>query len=61
MFPVDPAFGKSVVMVSSGFGTAQMESIFNTVVSMTGIVPDIVKREDGDDTKVLTFLPVQGF
>ena len=48
-------------MVSSGFGTAQMESIFNTVVSMTGIVPDIVKREDGDDTKVLTFLPVQGF
>ena len=61
MFPVDPSYGKSVVMVSSGFGTAQIESIFSTVVSMTGIIPDIVKREDGDDTKVLTFLPVHGF
>ena len=48
-------------MVSSGFGTAQIESIYNTVVSMTGIIPDIVKREDADDTRVLTFIPVQGF
>lgn len=61
MFKVDPSFGKSVVLVSSGFGTAQIESIFATVVSMTGIVPDIVKRDDLEDTKVLTFLPVQGF
>lgn len=61
MFQVDAAYGKSVVMVSSGFGTAEVESIFNTVVSMTGIIPDIVRRGDGDDTKVLTFLPVQGF
>ena len=59
MFPVDAAYGKSVVMVSSGYGTAELESIFETVVSMSGIVPDIVRREDGEDTKVLTFLPVQ--
>lgn len=59
MFDTDPSFGKSVVMVSSGFGTAQIESIYSTVVSMTGIVPDIVKREDGEDTRVLVFLPVQ--
>ena len=60
-FEVDPAYGKSIIMVSSGFGTAQIESIYNTVVSMTGIIPDIVKREDADDTRVLTFIPVQGF
>ena len=60
MFDVDPSYGKSVVMVSSGFGSAQIESIFNTVASMTGIIPDIVKRDDFEDTKVLTFIPVQG-
>ncbi len=61
MFRTDPAFGKMIVYVSSGFGTAQLESIFSTVVVMTGIIPDIIKREDAEDTKVLVFLPVQGF
>ncbi len=60
MFPVDPGSGKSVVMVSSAFGMAQVEAIFDTVVRSTGIVPDIVKRDDREDTKVLTYLPVQG-
>ena len=45
--------------VSSGFGTAQLEQIFHTVVSNTGIIPDIVKRDDREDTKVLVFLPVR--
>lgn len=61
MFETNPAFGKMIVMISSAFGTAQVESIYNTVVSRTGIIPDIVKREDSEDTKVLVFLPVQGF
>ena len=45
--------------MSSGFGTAQLEQIFHTVVSNTGIIPDIVKRDDREDTKVLVFLPVR--
>ena len=59
MFDTDPDNGKMVVMVSSGFGTAQIESIYSAVVDMTGIIPDIVKRDDREDTKVLVFLPVQ--
>ena len=58
-FPTDPAYGKLIVTVSSGFGTAQIEQIFHTVVSNTGIIPDIVKRDDREDTKVLVFLPVR--
>ena len=60
MFETSPDFGKMIVLVSSGFGTAQVESIFYTIVNMTGIVPDIVKRDDREDTKVLVFLPVHG-
>ena len=59
MFQTSPDYGKMIVMVSSGFGTAQIESIYSTVVDMTGIIPDIVKRDDREDTKVLVFLPVQ--
>ena len=59
MYDVDPAFAKSVVMISAGHGSAQVDAIFNTVVSTTGIIPDIVKRDDREDTKVLTFIPVQ--
>lgn len=58
-FKFDPSFGRSVVMVSSNFGTAELESIRDTVAGKTGIIPDIVRREDAEDTKVLTFLPVQ--
>lgn len=59
VFPTDPAYGKAIVTVSSGFGTAQLEQIFNAVVSNTGIIPEIVKRDDREDTKVLVFLPVR--
>lgn len=58
-FNVDPSYGKSVVMVSSSFGSAEIGSIFDTVASMTGIIPDIMKRDDSEDTKVLTFIPIQ--
>lgn len=59
VFPTDPVYGKAIVTVSSGFGTAQTEQIYNAVVSNTGIIPDIVKRDDREDTKVLVFLPVR--
>ncbi len=58
VFPTDPALAKIIVFVSSDFGPAQTERIFDTVVSKTGITPDIVKREDRDDTRVAVFLPV---
>lgn len=58
VFETDPAMGKAVVAVSAGFGTAQKESIFETVVGRTGIIPEIVQREDMEDTKVLVYLPV---
>lgn len=59
VFPTDPAYGKAIVTVSAGFGTAQLEQAFHSVVSNTGISPDIVKRDDMEDTKVLVFLPVR--
>ncbi|MDO5862162.1 MAG: hypothetical protein Q4Q58_05165 [Thermoplasmata archaeon] len=58
-FPTDPAYGKMIVTVSAAFGPAQLEQIFETVVESTGIMPDIVKRDDREDTKVLVFLPVR--
>ena len=61
LFKPDPDRGRFVVMVSSNFGTAELESIMSTVAEKTGIIPDIVRRDDAEDTKVLTFLPVQDF
>lgn len=60
-FDVDPTYGKSVVMVSSRFGTAEREATFDAIVGLTGIVPDIVTRDDAEDTRIITFLPVQGY
>ncbi len=57
-FPTDPELAKAVVFVSSTLLQAERDMIFDTVVSSTGILPDIVKREDTDDTKVAVFLPV---
>lgn len=59
MFRTDPAYGKMIIMVSSGYELAETEGIFNTVVGMTGIIPEIVKRGDKEDTKVLVFLPAR--
>ncbi len=58
MFESDPAGGKLIVLVGSGFGRAEVDSVYSTVVGMSGIIPDIVKRSDCEDTKVLVFLPV---
>lgn len=58
VFETDPARGKAIVAVSSTFGTARREIVFDTIAGDTGIIPDMVSREDRDDTKVLVFLPV---
>lgn len=60
MVETDPAAGKVILYVSSGFGTAERESLTDAVVLMSGILPEIIKREDREDTKVLLFLSVKG-
>lgn len=58
-YPVDPSLGKMVISLGSGFRTAQIDAIFDKVVSETGILPDVVLRDDLEDNKVLVFLPVR--
>ncbi|MGN0098274.1 MAG: hypothetical protein ACI38Y_02975 [Candidatus Methanomethylophilaceae archaeon] len=60
MVDTDPSAGKLILYVSSSFGTAEKESMTDAIVSMSGILPEIVKREDREDTKVLLFLSVKG-
>ena len=59
MVETDPSAGKLILYVSSSFGTAEKESLTDAVVSMSGILPEIVKREDREDTRVLLFLSVR--
>ena len=59
MFETDPTEGKVIVTVSSGFGDSECEMVFDKIVSMSGIIPEIVKRTDAEDTKVLVFIPVK--
>lgn len=58
-FPTDPSYGRMIVTVGGGFETAHIEQVFDTVANNTGIIPDIVRREDREDTKVVIYLPVQ--
>ena len=59
MVETDPSAGKLILYVSSSFGTAEKESMTDAIVSMSGILPEIVKREDREDTKVMLFLSVK--
>lgn len=59
MVETDPSAGKLILYVSSSFGTAEKESMTDAIVSMSGILPEIVKRADREDTKVLLFLSVK--
>ena len=59
MVETDPSAGKLILYVSFSFGTAEKESMTDAIVSMSGILPEIVKREDREDTKVLLFLSVK--
>ena len=59
MVETDPSEGKLILFVSSGFGTAEEESIIQDVVSISGILPEIIRREDLEDTKLLMILSVK--
>ncbi len=58
LFPTDPGCGKLIVSVGSGLDGADKEQVFQSIVSKTGIMPDIVPRDDLEDNKMLLFLPV---
>ncbi len=58
LFPTDPGCGKMIVSVGSGFGQADVEQVLQSIVSKTGITPDVVPRDDLEDNKMLVFLPV---
>ena len=54
---VDPV-GRIVVAVSSKLGAAESDAIYDKVAAMTGVVPDIVRRNDREDTKIVVFFSV---
>ncbi len=58
LFPADPGSGKLIVSVGSGLDGADKEQVFQSIVSKTGIMPDIVPRDDLEDSRMLLFLPV---
>lgn len=58
MFDTDPELGKPVVAVSSTFGQAEIDAATSIIAQKTGTVPDIVKRKDSEDARVLVFLSV---
>ncbi len=54
---VDPV-GRIVVAVSSETGAAESDAIYDKVADMTGVVPDIVRRNDREDSKMVVFFSV---
>lgn len=58
-YSVDPSNGKMVITVGSGFRSVEIDAIVDSVVSKTGIMPDIVFRDDLEDNKYVVFLPVR--
>lgn len=58
-YAVDPSNGKMVITVGSGFRSVEIDTIVYSVVSKTGIMPDIVFRDDLEDNKFVVFLPVR--
>jgi hypothetical protein len=54
---VDP-IGRIVVAVSSATGSVESDAIYDKVADMTGVMPDIVRRNDKEDTKMVVFFSV---
>ncbi len=57
-YPVDLSKEGAVVAVGSGVTDGQIEDLSERMAAETGTVPDVVRRADAEDTKVLVFLPV---
>jgi len=50
---------KSVIMLSAHMTSGECDIIAEQFVKSTGSMPEIIRREDKDDSKVLVFLPIK--
>lgn len=58
MFPTELDNGMMVMMVGKGTDPSRIEGLRDSVISVAGILPDIIRRSDDEDSKVLIFVPV---
>ena len=61
MFDNGRATDRSVIMLGSNVKSAEIEDIRSRVAMMCGTLPEIVIREDSDDSKVMIFRAVRSF
>lgn len=61
LFDNDTEKNSCVVLVSSRTSTAEMEAIQNKMVMDHGIMPDVIRRLDDDDSKVIVFKAISSF
>ena len=61
MFDNGRATDKSVIMLGSNVKTSEIDEIRGRVAMLCGTLPEIVIREDSDDSKVITFRSVRSF
>ena len=59
MFDNGRATDKSVIMLGSNVKTSEIDEIRGRVAMLCGTLPEIVIREDSDDSKVITFRSVR--
>ena len=61
MFDNGRATDRSVIMLGSNIKSSEIEEIRNRVAMICGTLPEIVIREDTDDSKVIVFRAVRSF
>ena len=61
MFDNDTLKDSCIVMVSSHISSSEMDDIRNTIVREKGIMPEVVRRSDVEDSKVILFKAVRSF
>jgi hypothetical protein len=47
-----------VVMVGRDTELARLDDLKDAVISIAGILPDIVRRDDDEESKILIFIPI---
>ena len=58
MFPTELDNGMMVVMVGKDAEPARLDDLKDAVISIAGILPDIVRRDDDEGSKILIFIPI---
>ena len=61
MFDNDTLKDSCIVLVSSHISSSEMDDIRNTIVREKGIMPEVVRRSDVEDSKVILFKAVRSF